>query len=224
VIIFSLNSLKSRINNLKSIVPIILKQCDILHINTIGYQIDKDKYDFLNNDKIVISFLESGGSETRFIHYNKYINSYYFTIDDDILYPVDYSKILIDKMAKYDNNKICCVHSSDFDLLLDSNFYQKRINYNHFTKPLKKDIKCMIPGVGTSCFYTSNFKIKINDFKIKNMSDPYISIFANIQCVEVVSIEREKLWLKPMSEGGERIFGNNPYKEIDKLVKKYLKK
>lgn len=225
-IVFSLNLIKERIPNLKKIVTNLLPQLDILYINCIGHVLDLTykEFDFLNNKKIIITNLESGGSETRFIHYNKHPeNTYYFTIDDDILYPKNYAEKMISKMIEYNNNVICCVHGSDFNLSLNSDFYKKRINGFNFRIALSEDKKVMIPGVGTSCFNTSIFKINVEDFKTKNMSDPYISVFAKKQNVKIICVERKQNWLVPMKEFGKKIFGNNPYKQIDDLVNKNFK-
>lgn len=220
--IFSLNLIKERVNNLKIIISNILPQCDLIYINCINHKINlnDDNLSFLKNDKIRIFYLPSGGSETRFIHYNNHLeeNTYYFTIDDDILYPKNYSDIHIKNMLKYKNNIISCVHGSDYDLTLRSNFYLNRKRVFHFTQELKSSKNVMICGVGTSCFYTHNFKINLQDFKVSNMSDPYVSLFAKKQNIDIMSIERPKLWLIPLNEGGKRIYGNNPHKEIDNLV------
>jgi len=218
--IFSINVIKERVSNLKKIIPNILIQSDLIYINCIGHKIDKndDEFKFLDNEKIKFYFFDEGGSETRFIHYNKHPhNVYYFTIDDDILYPKDYSEKLISSMKKFDNKIICCVHGSDLNLNLNCDLYKKRKNPIHFTFELEKTRKVMIPGVGTSCFYVPNFKVNIADFKNKNMSDPYVSVFAKKQKVDIYSIPRKKMWLKPLEGFGKSIYGNNPHKEIDKL-------
>jgi len=224
--VFSLNVIKNRVENLKLIIPIILKQCDLLYVNCIGHKINtKDEgLNFLENEKIILEHLSSGGSETRFLHYNKHPNdTYYFTIDDDILYPDNYADELILKMEKYQNKGLCCVHGSILNLTLEKDFYKKRKQLFHFRYELKEDEPVTIPGVGTTCFYTPNFKLNIDDFKTKNMSDPYVASFAHKQGVKVFSIKRDKNWLTPLNEYGSRIYGNNPHREIDALIIKTFK-
>jgi hypothetical protein len=225
--IFSLNVIEERVGNLKQIIPNILVQSDLIYINCIQHKIDiTDKnFKFLDDKKIKIIYLEDSGSESRFIHYNNHLHdSYYFTIDDDILYPLDYSEKLIKFMKKFENKIICCVHGSNLNLDLNSNFYKKRKDIFHFTSNLDKEQKVMIPGVGTSCFYTSSFKLNINNFKTKNMSDPYVSVFAKKQNVDIYSVPRAKMWLKPLEGFGKSIYGNNPHKEIDELIIENFKK
>jgi len=100
--IFSLTSIYNRRNNLEIIIPIILKQADKFYVNLIGFD---EIPPILNNDKIVVNTFEKGGSELRFYNYNnndfESFDVYYFTIDDDILYPENYSDQMVRKMIRY---------------------------------------------------------------------------------------------------------------------------
>lgn len=225
MIVFSLNVIKKRLSNLEIILPSIIKQSDILYVNLIGYI--ESPYNIPNiliNDKIIINKLGDVGSEYRFYNYNDCVDdTYYFTIDDDILYPLDYSSIMINNMVKYNNDSICCVHFSTLISIENDNLYKNdRIVYN-FKKKLNENRKIMIPGVGTSCFYKKNHKLNINSFKTPNMSDPYVAHFAKIQNVDIYAVKREELWLKPLNEYNSSIFGNSPYSIVDKLLKNTFK-
>lgn len=214
--VFCLNSIKERISNLNLILPNILKQCDILHINTIGYNLDLNLLKLENKDKIKLKKFDSLGSEGRLLYYNEYDNNtFYFTIDDDILYPENYSNKILD-LFEINKNSIICVHGSNLK-------NKEKIDYRyrdviHFTSKLDKPTKVQFPGVGTTCFKKGVLKINYNDFKIKNISDPYIGILAKKQKINIYSINREKLWLKPLNEFNKRIYGNNPINEINNLL------
>jgi len=222
--IFSLNTIKNRENNLKHILPVILKQSDKIYVNLIGYN---KVPDILNHEKIVVNEFDEGGSELRFYNYNDKIFEndavYYFTIDDDILYPIDYSDVLIEKMIKYENNSVCCVHGSLIDFKIENNYYKNRRIFN-FKNKIKNDITVHLPGVGTSCFYKEKVKINLNNFKTRNMSDPYIGAFLYKQNITSICVSREKNWLRDLNPYGTTIFGNNPYDEIDKLFNEVFKK
>lgn len=222
MVIYSLASIVERLNNLDIIIPNILKQSDLIFVNLIGHtripNVLKDK-------KIILNSFKKAGSEIRFFDYNRLQNdSYYFTIDDDIFYPENYTEIMTSKMKKYDNNVVCCVHGSNIDKNLKSNFYKKNRKVFHFTKSLKQDEEVMIPGVGTSCFYKEKHKISIDDYEVNNMSDVYTGCFLAKQGIKRVSIERTDNWLKPLNEFDVKIYGNNPYDEIDKVINKYKEK
>ena len=215
--IFCINSLEKRKTNLISILPNILKQCDILHINTIGYELDLGNLKINNKEKIITKKFSSLGSEGRLLYYNDYNdNDYYFTIDDDILYPENYSSRLIEAHNK-NKNSVICVHGSS--LLNKQNPDYRKRNVIHFSSPLSKITKVEFPGVGTSCFKKGELRIKYDDFKVKNMSDPFIGVFSKNQGISIYCVDRPKNWLKQLGEHGVRIFGNNQYNEINNLLK-----
>ncbi len=219
--VFSLNTISNREPNLKFIIPSILKQADYLHINLIGYNyIPK----ILKKKKILINQTKIGGSELRFLPYHIYPgNTYFFPIDDDILYPDDYSNVLIKNMLMYGNEAICCVHGSDINLNQNKDYYKIGKRTKHFSKKLDINTQVLIPGVGTSCFFKKTFNIDINEFKTPNMSDAYIGSFAFKQKIPVISIERKAKWLKLLPEYKTSIWGNNPHSDIDELINKTFK-
>jgi len=219
MIIFSLATTQNREKNLESIIPNILQQSDLIYVNLIGYT---NTPEIIKNKKIIINRFEQAGSEIRFFDYNECEDdTYYFTIDDDILYPTNYSDVMISNMKLYDNENVCCVHGSNIDKSMQKDFYKKNREVYHFRKELKQNVNIMIPGVGTSCFYKRNMKLNISNYKTKNMSDTYTGCFLAEQNVKRISIKRESNWLIPLDEHGVRIYGNNPYEEIDKMINKY---
>lgn len=215
--VFSLNSLPNRRDNLELMLPNIIGQADIIYVNLIGWNTDYPA--ILQYRNIHITHLETGGSETRFMHYNKHPNSYYFTIDDDILYPKDYSDVLVSKMEIYGNRVVCCVHGSIPDLSRKEDYWTGRKLFA-FQRPLQKDNQVLVPGVGTACFNTATTKMDIADFVTPDMSDAYTSVFLYNQKIPVVCVERKAGWLYPLKEYGTHIWGNHPKEEIDRLYRK----
>lgn len=218
-IVFSLASIPQRRDNLNLIIPNILKQCDKLYVNLIDYDYEPE---ILNHPKIQVNHFYKAGSEIRFYNYNDIDDdSYYFTIDDDILYPLDYVQVMIDNMKKYNNSHVCCVHGSIIDLNLESGYYRKNRIVYYFQKALLKNTQINIPGTGTACFYKKNIKLNIKDYKYSNMSDVYTGCYLSAQNIKKISIKRQNYWLVHLNEFNKRIFGNNPHDEIDKVINQY---
>jgi hypothetical protein len=217
--IFSLATLFERRNNLNLILPIILNQADILYVNLVNYD---EIPNILKNEKIIINRFDNAGAEVKFTNYND-INDddYFFTIDDDIIYPEDYSDKLIENMLIYDNNAVCCVHGSNIDLRKKEEIHSTRGVFGrksyHFTSELKENKLVMIPGTGTSCFFKKTFNLELSSLKIKNMVDPYIGCLLFEQKILTYSIMRNSLWLKAIETNSKTIYGNNPFIEIDKI-------
>jgi hypothetical protein len=70
--------------------------------------------DFLNNGKIeVYSSIDTGidmGDAGKFYKVQEYDNSYYLSIDDDLIYPSDYVSNIINNLNKYNNDVIISHH------------------------------------------------------------------------------------------------------------------
>ena len=217
--VFSLATTQNRKENLNLIIDVILKQSDLIFVNLVGYE---EIPDIVKNDKIIVNQFESAGSEIRFYNYNDIPeDSYYFPIDDDIYYPEDYSNTLIKNMKMYNNKVVCCVHGSNIDKSLNYDFYKRNRKVYHFSESLYDNKEVMIPGVGTSCFYKKNMNIDMKRYKVRNMSDTYTGCFLAEQNIDKISIKREVNWLSPLNDFNTRIYGNNPYDEIDKVINKY---
>lgn len=220
-------TISEREKNLEIIVPIIAKQADVFYVNCIGHIFVPAI--LLEYKNIVVNKFRAKGAEAKFTNYND-INGddYFFTIDDDILYPDDYSDIIIKNMIKYNNEAVCCVHGSNINMNQSSGFHNRKgplgRKLHHFVNELSENRQVTIPGTGTACFHKKNFKLNPEDLIIPNMVDSYIGCFLHEQNIPIYSIKREAQWLKAIPTGGREIYGNNPNKEIDALYIKTFKK
>jgi hypothetical protein len=210
MITYSLACLPARHSNLEIIIPAILPQCDrlIVHLNESGFTFPK----ILRHTKILIFHSEDRkGSEIRFRHIPKH--GYFFSIDDDICYPADYTDRHLKNLKKDNDNILSCVH---FANLTNKNYLHRKIL--NFKRPHFGSESADIAGTGTIAFNVEKFNIDYNIFKTKNMSDAYVSVEAWKQKIEIVPVKREANWLTPMNEYGEAICGKNPIKEINELI------
>ncbi len=205
-----------RIENVPIIISKILPQCDLLYVNLIGFSAAPD---FLDHEKIIINTFMRGGSEVRFFNYlEQEPNTYFFTVDDDILYPTDYTKRMVSAMAAYDNSAVMCVHGSIIDLTRNENFYSEARKVYSFKSYLPRERLVMLPGVGTSCFFRSNVMIDYHDFVCENMSDVFVGVFLAKQGVDIFTIKRESDWLSQLPTYGRSIWGSNPNLFIDMII------
>jgi glycosyltransferase involved in cell wall biosynthesis len=184
-IVFSLNSSQKNMKNLEFIVPNILRQCDFLYINTINYNLSKNKYAFLNDDKIIINKFSKNNFETLFSHFNNHGDEvYYFPISDELKYPYDYSYVMIKEMNNYNNEYICS--GSGYDEF--GNFYDV------FQKN-DKELENFIPNIITSCFFVKNFEVNKDILQKLDLIHQY-DFFPNDNSVKSVLIKKIKYWLK----------------------------
>jgi len=221
-VIAALCSIPSRENCLKQTVNSLINQVDEIHIYLDKY---KSTPSFLENN-IKIStyhsheFSKDHRDNAKFIHYQKlkekYSSFYYFTCDDDIIYPLDYVHTLIGNLKEYDNQVIVGVHG----VLCAENptrYFSQRYVY-HFIKDSLSTPKLVNNlGTGTVAFHSSViFNLNITDWKRGGMVDIYFSKECYKQEVPLIAIPRHSYWLKE-AEGSD--ITPNLYTEFTKKEK-----
>lgn len=126
------------------------------------YDNKKEKIDYKANAKFI--FLKD---------YSKPI--YYFSCDDDIIYPPDYVATTISYIEKY--KSIISYHG---DILIKENIdTYPDLERFHFRSEVKKAKRLDVAGTGLSAFRTDYFNpVDIYDSKYKNMVDQLFSLEA----------------------------------------------
>ncbi|WP_027331184.1 glycosyltransferase family A protein [Marinimicrobium agarilyticum] len=124
-------------------------------------------------------------------------NTYYFTFDDDLIYPEDYVDTFLYKSSLYSDSKVLCVHGYRLwphlkSIHTDS---QKRGRYYHFKEPLIHDVVVDVPGTGT-VMIPPGAPIQSFDSPPYGMIDVVFAEFCARQDCEIVSIARPLQWIK----------------------------
>jgi hypothetical protein len=120
---------------------------------------------------------------------------YYFTIDDDIIYPPGYTWTLIHKIEQYNRRPAVGVHAKTLPAEVSSFYRGHKVMY-HTTTRVSKDqvVNCL--GTGCLAFHSSTIEVGMEDFIEPNMADIYFAIAAQKQNVPLISIARPANWLK----------------------------
>jgi hypothetical protein len=185
----------NREQGLNKVVPTILPQCTDLWVYLNEYQkVPK----ILNHKKIkVFRSQDYGecGDIGKFHDTEKIQNAYHFTVDDDILYPKNYTEVMIGRIEKYDRSAVIAVHGA-LVYFPCQNYYRHRHHY-HFRTENTKDVIVNVVGTGTVAFHSDTIKTKRSDFKKKNMADIWFSLLAQDQKVSLVVIKRNQNWMRP---------------------------
>jgi hypothetical protein len=121
-------------------------------------------------------------------------NEYYFTLDDDIIYPSDYVDKTIDFI-----NQFGCIVSYHGRILkgLDLNYYRGH-HFFHCNAEKKQSYKLDVCGTGVTAFRTDYFKpTNILNSEYKRMSDIVFSLEAAKQNKTIGLMTSSKDWIKP---------------------------
>lgn len=152
-----------------------------------------------------------------------YHRGYVFLIDDDLMYPFDYSK----KMCKnVDELKtICTVHGRNFKQLPVEDFYKNSQSF-HYKISYSSPVNVSIAGTGTVCFHTNHFRIpKIMNADLKfysGIADIFFAIRARNDNKKITVIPRPANWIDntPSSNLSQSLYLQNKtdMKRINRLI------
>lgn len=131
-------------------------------------------------------------------------DGYYFTVDDDILYPKDYSGCLISSLKKYGNRGIVGVHGKVWPSNGPIN-YRDGIQY-HFKDRLDREKPCHMLGTGTVAFHTGCSRVPLSVFMGPRNADLWLAVWAKNNGIPMVSVSRPANWLTPLSVEGPTIW------------------
>jgi len=177
-IICGLATVKGREEALKDTVESIINQVDKLIVYQNGY---KEIFDFLNNPKIeVYSSLETGidmGDAGKYYKLSEYSNHYYFSIDDDLIYPTNYASNMLDNLKKYNDEIIVTHHGRVLKNDAKSYYKDAKIKYKCLDAVTNDDF-VQFGGTGVMAFHTKLVKINFEYFRAPNMADIWVGLYA----------------------------------------------
>ena len=135
-------------------------------------------------------------------------NEYYFTLDDDIIYPSDYvSKTLPkikDRIVTYHGHKLLGIGRS---------YYRGHRVYT-FRKSFLEDKEIEVPGTGVMAFNSNLFKPTLWKSPNFMMTDILVGLEASLYNKKVVCLKREENWIRPTEpREPEGIFTKYKYRD-----------
>jgi glycosyltransferase involved in cell wall biosynthesis len=184
-VIYNITSYKREdtlINTIKS----IYNQCDVINLALNDYdEIPVELY-----DKKINLFITDNDKGDAYKFY-KLMDSegYFFTIDDDLIYPENYTDYMIGKIEEYKRKSIVTLHSRSFESFPIKNFYGRHSIVNHFNSINPNDIKVQFGGTGVMAFHTDLFKIGMDYFREPNMADVWIGKYSNENNIDIICVK-----------------------------------
>ena len=187
-----------RIDSLILSLESIYDQCDIINVCLNNHYGDIPSY--LLDPKINLTFTDnSKGDAFKFLNL---INSdgYYFTIDDDLIYPKNYVEYMISKCKEYNDNTIITLHGRVFNSLPIKSYYNSKCQIHHYNSTVKNDVNVQYGGTGVMCFNTNLFKLDLSYFKYPNMADIWIGNFAKKNNIPIICVNHDSSFIQTIPQ------------------------
>ena len=190
-VIVGIASIPKRINALYQTLASLEHQANKIYVALNGYtEIPEWAGQFRNVEFTLTDNIM--GDANKFLALDK-AKGYFFSCDDDIIYPDNYVKTMVNKLKKFGNAIVTC-HGRVVPNKPIQRFY-KDTEQHHFQIRQRNDIAVHIPGTGVCAFYAPDLKLSYYDFGCANMADIWLGLFAQKNQIPVICIERRRKWL-----------------------------
>lgn len=188
MIIAQLCSIPERVDSLKLTVEGLRSQVDKLVVTLNGYI---NPPEFLGYEEWRMATNEMADAN-KFRDVENIGSGYFFSCDDDIIYPPTYVQDMIKAIDKY--KCIVCLHGKKYPRpFID--FYHIERNYRCLGNVLQ-NAEVDVGGSGVMAWHTDHFKFKYSDCKLPNMADIWVSKTAHEQGVKIMVLAHKADYLK----------------------------
>lgn len=193
-------SVPGREAQLKKTVASIEPYIDHLFLFLNDYQ---DIPEWVRQHKKITPFLSrmeksNKGDAGKFFGLNKITvrDFYYFTLDDDMLYPPDYTWKMIGKIEKH-HRKVVVGCGGYIMKGVVNQFYNDRQTNWHISMPNKEDRPVHILHTCLTAWHSSALQFRYEDCEKPNMGDIWLALAAQKNHVPMILIERPVNWVLP---------------------------
>lgn len=192
-VVCGIASIEERKDLLSYTINSLYDQVDLMHVVLNGYtKIPKlksyEKINFILGDN-------SKGAAMKFAGLEE-CDSYYFTADDDLIYPMNYVRIMLKTIKRYGNNTLVTAHGGNLKkhpLPNAKGILKPKYRYYDNVKEHKR---VMWGGTGCMAFYQPNIKMSMDDMEYYNLVD--LSVFQKCQKekIPIIVNAHPKDWIK----------------------------
>ena len=211
MLIGGMATIPEREDTLEMVLDAITPQLDLLELALNGY---KSVPFWLGKYENLVPTLTTNdmGDANKFLRIEDYTHHYYFSLDDDLIYPINYVERYIEEIDGHQ----CLItsHGSDVTPNMHS-YYRGKIGRSHCLHDADQDVTVDIAGSGVAGFHTSVLKLKYSDFLEPNMADIWMSIQAHKQGVDRIAISHKKGWITTcLSSDKKTIYDTHRNKDL----------
>lgn len=165
--------------------------------------IDQELPEIFGHSKIRIHIVSGQGQADlhKFMWIPEHEDEYYFTLDDDILYPDDYVNKTLAKLQEHKG----CIVTYHGRLLhgINRSYYTGHKSWT-FAQAVYTDMRIDVAGTGVSAFDTRYFRpIGLHQADYVFMSDLGFSLYASEKKVPIIMVKKEYSWIKAI-EGDDK--------------------
>lgn len=211
-------SLPERVRSLEKTIGSLFPQVNCIQVALNNYK----ELPALGHPKIKYIHLDNSlGDGAKFYGVEEF-EGYFFSCDDDLIYPPDYVQKMIAAINQY--HCIVTLHGKIFGSRPIRSYHHGATEKLRCLGVVENDTFVDVCGSGVSAFHTDDFKLKLSDFEKPNMADIWMSKKAHEQGVKMLCLAHPIGYLG-YNHFEDNIYGNNNRNESfqTELVNFFLK-
>lgn len=198
-VIAGMATMPSRRHTVERAIASVLPQVDLMYVFLDGFT---EVPDFAAHPKIVPLLADEYGdlkANGKFLGLALHPETcLYFSLDDDIAYPVDYVDRMRTCLNSYGSNVIAGVHASVMNHSIRS-YLRDRV-VMHRSRLAAQDFRADVLGTCSVAFSTSSLRFDVREWTEVNMVDLNFSRLARQRGLTMVGISRGADWLLCLQE------------------------
>jgi hypothetical protein len=190
-------SIPSREASLKKVVQRLLPQARQIGVYLNGY----DKVpQFLRRSRIVVARSQDHGDlrdNGKFFFLDKTESRYYASVDDDVFYPWNYLRHLVELLHDAEQLAAVGVHGAIYPSPIDQ-LFGFRVSY-HFQNLSPHVMPVHLLGTGTALFDQREWKLAFDEFSDPGMADVWFAAAAARRNASLFTARRDRNWVSSIS-------------------------
>jgi len=215
-VVVSLCSIPERAELLRQVLASLAPQVDALHIYLDRYD---SVPDFVRNCHPQVTVYLSKDhpglrDNGKFLAFSALAEDcYYFTADDDIVYPPDYVASMVRRIEDYERQAVIGVHGVLLPEQAEGYFTSFR-KVHMFKKELERDALVNNLGTGTVAFHSGLLRgLDLTHFGTPGMADLHLSVFCKQRDIPMVALARPEDWLQELPSPNTSLY--NEFRQAD---------
>jgi len=185
---FNIASLSERESNLVKTIDSIIDQVDVVNLCLNSYEANPYPH-----EKVNVVFSDNRYGDAGKFMFLEDFKGYYFTGDDDLIYPPTY---VYDMIKEIDDCFIVTHHARSFDKFPIKSYYKSPAIKHRCLGEEKELRNVQFGGTGVMGFHTDYFKPSFDIFKRANMADIWIGIEAHKQNKMILALPHSEDYFK----------------------------
>lgn len=181
-------SLANRKEQLINTIKSLIDQVDVVNVCLNNYEecpFEHPKVNYFYSDNVF-------GDSAKFLFLRDF-EGYYFSCDDDLIYPGTYIQDTIKEVDKYG---VVSYHGRSFLNFPIESYYKTPAIRNRCLDSYDITEPVQIAGTGVMAFRTDKFKPSFDIFKQRNMSDIWVSCYAKESNINIWGLKHKKGYFK----------------------------